>query len=197
VVEIVIATRNKKKVEEIGRMLEGLDVRLSTVSEYPACPDVEETEDSFQGNALKKARAVAACTGGYALADDSGLEVYALGGAPGVRSARYAGEGAGDRENLSKLLKELGDSPPENRGARFVCAMAFAGPDGTEELFVGTVEGSIGLSPRGSTGFGYDPVFSPDGHRRTFAEMSPAEKDRMSHRGKALEEFRKYLESRV
>jgi XTP/dITP diphosphohydrolase len=157
---------------------------------------VEETEDSFQGNALLKARAVAACTGGYALADDSGLEVYALGGAPGVRSARYAGEGAGDRENLSKLLKELGDSPPENRGARFVCAMAFAGPDGTEEFFIGTVEGSIGLSPRGSTGFGYDPVFSPDGHRRTFAEMSPAEKDRMSHRGKALEKFRKYLESR-
>jgi XTP/dITP diphosphohydrolase len=193
VVEIVVATRNKKKMEEIKRILAGLDVRLSTVSEHPACPDVE---DSFQGNALLKARAVAACTGGYALADDSGLEVYALGGAPGVRSARYAGEGAGDRENLSKLLKELGDSPPENRGARFVCAMAFAGPDGTEEFFIGTVEGSIGLSPRGSTGFGYDPVFSPDGHRRTFAEMSPAEKDRMSHRGKALEKFRKYLESR-
>jgi XTP/dITP diphosphohydrolase len=197
VVEIVVATRNKKKVEEIGRILDGLSVRLSTVSEYPDCPDVEETEDSFQGNALKKARAVAECTGEYALADDSGLEVYALGGAPGVHSARYAGEEAGDHENLSKLLKELGDTPPENRGARFVCVMAFAGPDGTEEVFAGTVEGNIALSPRGSTGFGYDPVFYPEGHRRTFAEMSPAEKDSMSHRGRALEEFRKYLESRT
>jgi XTP/dITP diphosphohydrolase len=191
--EIVVATRNRKKVEEISRILAGLDVSLSTVDEYEGCPDVEETGGTFRENALIKARAVAACTGKPALADDSGLEVHALGGAPGVHSARYAGEGADDVRNIRKLLKEMGDTPPEKRGARFVCVMALVGPDGLEETFEGYVSGTIGMGPRGRMGFGYDPVFYPEGERSTFAEMSPVEKDGMSHRGRALLKLREYL----
>lgn len=193
--EIVVATRNQKKLREIRRILEGLGVALVGVEEFPGCPEAEETEETFRGNALKKARAVSEFTGRFALADDSGLEVYALGGAPGVRSARYAGEGAGDSENLHKLLKALGDTPPENRGAAFVCVMALVGPDAMEETFQGRVEGSIGVSPRGESGFGYDPVFYPEGHERTFAQMSPEEKDSISHRGRALQRLREYLGS--
>jgi XTP/dITP diphosphohydrolase len=194
--EIVVATRNRKKFEEIRRILDGLGVTLAGVEEFPGCPEAEETEETFRGNALKKARTVSEFTGRLALADDSGLEVYALGGAPGVRSARYAGEAATDHDNLHKLLKELGNTPPENRGAAFACVMALVGPDGTEETFQGRVEGSIGLSPKGESGFGYDPVFHPEGHERTFAQMSPGEKDSMSHRGRALQRLREYLKSR-
>lgn len=183
-------------MEEIRRILGAMGVSLSTVEDFPECPDVEETEETFAGNALKKARAVSVCTGRFTLADDSGLEVYALGGAPGVYSARYAGEEAGDRENMQKLLRELGDTAPENRGGAFVCVIALVGPDGTEETFHGRVEGVLGTEPRGKSGFGYDPVFYPEGHDRTFAQMSPEEKDRMSHRGRALEKLRDYLAHR-
>lgn len=193
--EIVVATRNRKKVEEISRILAGLDVSLSAVDEHEGCPDVEETGGTFRENALIKARAVAGCTGKPALADDSGLEVHALGGAPGVRSARYAGEGADDLKNLRKLLMEMGDMSPDKRGARFVCVMAIVWPDGLEETFEGFVNGTIGTGPRGRMGFGYDPVFYPEGEKRTFAEMRPEEKDGMSHRGRALLKLREYLES--
>lgn len=191
--EIVVATRNRKKLEEIRRILEGLPVKLFTVEDFPGCPEVEESEDTFEGNALKKAQAVAAFTGRTAIADDSGLEVYALNGAPGVYSARYAGEKASDRENLEKLLREMSSVPDDQRGARFVCVIALAFPDGTVKTFHGHVEGRIGRTPLGSSGFGYDPVFYPEGHERTFAQMSSEEKDSMSHRGRAIEKLREYL----
>jgi XTP/dITP diphosphohydrolase len=194
--DIVAATRNRGKIEEIRRILAGLPVRLYGVDDFPGCPEVEESEGTFEGNAVKKARAVAAYTGKAALADDSGLEVYALGGAPGVLSARYAGEGASDRDNLDKLLSDMVPLKEEMRGARFVCVMALVLPDGTLETFQGTVEGRIGRSPAGHGGFGYDPVFYPEGHDRTFAQMSPSEKDSMSHRGRALDGLRRYLEEK-
>jgi XTP/dITP diphosphohydrolase len=191
--DIVVATRNRKKVEEIQRILEGADVELYSMDEFPDCPEVVEDGDTFEVNALKKAREVSACTGKAAFSDDSGLVVYSIDGEPGVHSARYAGENATDHENLSKLLRELSDIAPENRGAAFVCVIAFVTPNGEEQIFHGRVEGSIGLAPKGSSGFGYDPVFYPEGHDRTFAEMSAGEKDSMSHRGRALEKLRDYF----
>jgi XTP/dITP diphosphohydrolase len=194
---LVIATRNKKKIEEIRRILEGLDVTLYSLDDFPGCPEVEETDDTFEGNAALKAKAVAEFTGRAALADDSGLEVFNLHGEPGVRSARYAGENATDADNVKKLLKELFEAPDYLRGARFVCVIALATPGGELRTFAGTVEGRIGTKPAGDSGFGYDPVFYPEGHDRTFAQMSPAEKDGMSHRGRALQKLREYIESRA
>ena len=195
--ELVIATRNKKKVEEIRRILEGMPVKLSSLDDFPGCPEVEEDADTFEGNAVKKALAVARYSGCPAVADDSGLEVYALNGAPGVFSARYAGAGAGDRKNLEKLLAELQGVEDPGRGGRFVCVIALAFPDGRVETFDGFVEGRIGGGPRGFNGFGYDPVFLPKGHERTFAEMSAGEKDALSHRGRALEKLRFRLSSLI
>jgi len=195
-VEVVIATRNPKKGEELRRMLHGAPLSILTLERFPGCPDVAEEGESFEANALRKAVAVARFTGKAALADDSGLEVEALGGAPGVGSARYAGEGADDRRNLQKLLDALRDVPPERRGARYVCCLALAFPDGRTVTFSGTVEGRIGTEPRGARGFGYDPVFYPEGHARTFAEMGDDEKDAISHRGRALREVARFLDGR-
>lgn len=194
-IELVIATRNSKKIEEIRRILEGIPLTLFTLDDFPGCPEVEEDADTFEGNAAKKATAVAKYTGKPAIADDSGLEVAALGGAPGVFSARYAGEGTDDKKNLEKLLYELQRVEAGWRGARFVCVVALALPDGEVETFHGLVEGSIGTEPKGISGFGYDPVFLPAGFDRTFAEMSPGEKDALSHRGNALKKLREYLSS--
>lgn len=191
--DLVIATRNRKKVEEIKRILQGAPVALYTLDDFPGCPEVEEDADTFEGNAVKKAAAVARYTGKPAIADDSGLEVYALNGAPGVYSARYAGTGADDRKNLEKVLTELQGVGEGRRGARFVCCVALAFPDGTVETFQGFVEGRIGMAPKGVSGFGYDPVFYPNGHDMTFAEMSADEKDALSHRGMALRELRKFI----
>ncbi len=192
--ELVIATRNKKKIEEIRRILDGMPLTLYSLDDFPGCPEVEEDQDTFEGNAVKKAAAVCRHTGKLSIADDSGLEVYALGGAPGVFSARYSGTG-NDRENLEKVLCELQGVERERRGARFVCVIALAFPDGRVETFQGSVEGRIGIEPRGVSGFGYDPVFYPEGHERTFAEMGPREKDALSHRGMALRSLRTYLSS--
>jgi XTP/dITP diphosphohydrolase len=191
--ELVVATRNRKKVEEIRRILEGVPVALYSLDDFPGCPEVEEDQDTFEGNAVKKATAVAQYTKKPAIADDSGLEVYALNGAPGVFSARYAGEGADDRKNLEKVLSELRGVEEGKRGARFVCVIALAFPEGRVETFDGFVEGRIGTGPKGVSGFGYDPVFYPKGHGRTFAEMDADEKDALSHRGMALKELRVYL----
>lgn len=191
--ELVIATRNRKKLEEIRRILNGLDVLLYTLDDFPGCPETEEDADTFEGNAVKKARAVAEYTRKTAFADDSGLEVYALGGAPGVYSARYAGEETNDKKNLDKVLKEMENVEEGMRGARFVCVISFAFPDGKVSVFEGYVEGSIGREPKGFNGFGYDPVFYPKGYDRTFAEMSADEKDKLSHRGMALKKFREYI----
>lgn len=193
--DIVLATRNKKKVEEMRRILSGMDINILMLDDFPSCPEVEEDADTFEGNAVKKALAITKCTNKIAVADDSGLEVYALRGAPGIMSARYAGENADDVANIGKLLREMEDIPEEQRGARFVCCIALAYPNGKVEIFWGIAEGRIGREPRGRMGFGYDPVFYPAGYNKTFAEMSPEEKDTLSHRGKAIEGFKEYMKA--
>ncbi|MDA8083142.1 MAG: XTP/dITP diphosphatase [Nitrospiraceae bacterium] len=191
--DIVLATKNRKKAAEMSRMFEGYNIRFLTLDAFPGCPDVEEDGKTFRANALKKARAVAKFTGHPALADDSGLEVFSLGGAPGVYSARYAGEDADDQKNVKKLLRELKGSEGEDRDARFVCCMAYLQPDGHQKTFTGYVKGRIGKKEKGDNGFGYDPLFYPEGHDRTFAEMEASEKDSMSHRGRALKKLFKHL----
>ena len=193
--DIVLATRNKKKLEEIKRITATLPINILSLDNFPNCPETVEDQDTFEGNAIKKAREVCEFTGKPALADDSGLEVEALDNAPGVYSARYAGGpgGGNDVLNYEKLLIELRNVPEEKRGARFVCCMALTFPDGTIKTFFGYVKGRIGQEAKGKTGFGYDPVFIPEGHKRTFAEMSGEEKDCLSHRGKALEKLAEFL----
>jgi XTP/dITP diphosphohydrolase len=191
---IVLATRNKKKVEEIKKILGpmGTASKIYTLDDFPAVEDVVEDRDTFEANAVKKAREIAGATGMTALADDSGLEVDALDRAPGVYSARYAGDDADDRANNDKLLHALKDIPEEKRGAQFVCCIALAsGKD--IRTFTGYVKGRIGTEPRGASGFGYDPLFYPEGSNRTFAEMSDKEKNMISHRANALRELQKYL----
>lgn len=200
---IVLASRNKKKIEEMKKIIEtsGIvgdeNVNILTPDRFPDCGEVEEDGVTFEVNAVKKARTIAGCSGLPAIADDSGLEVDALDGAPGVYSARYAGESADDGANLQKLLVELKDVPSDNRGARFVCCIALS-LRGEVKTFTGYVEGNIAVKPSGDNGFGYDPVFYPEGHDRTFAEMSDDEKNSMSHRGRALEALQSYLkENRI
>jgi len=191
--EIVLATRNRGKIKEIKRIVGELPISILTIDNFPGCPEVEEEGATFQENAIKKAAAVAAYTGKPSLADDSGLEVYALNNAPGILSSRYSGEGANDGKNIEKLLHEMRPLSDEERKARFVCCLALVYPDGKIEIFTGHVEGRIGREPRGSHGFGYDPLFYPEGYGKTFAEMKAKEKDSLSHRGNALREFQKYL----
>ena len=193
--ELVIATRNKKKIEEIRRVIGDIPVSILTIDDFPGCPEVEEEGVTFQENAIKKAMAVSQYTGKPSLADDSGLEVYALNNAPGILSSRYSGEKADDRKNIEKLLHEMRSVIDEERKARFVCCLALAFPDGRVEIFSGHVEGRIGRETKGSYGFGYDPIFYPKGHDMTFAEMTAEEKDSLSHRGEALREFQKFLKS--
>jgi len=205
VVEIVIATRNKKKIDEINRIIEAetikdlsraVRIRTLTLNDFPECPEVLEDEKTFEANAIKKAISVARYTGMTALADDSGLEVYALKGAPGVLSSRYSGEGSDDERNLQKLLSEMYPLDNEKRRARFVCFIALASPKGIINTFSGYVEGRIGREPKGSGGFGYDPLFYPVGYTKTFAEMDEAEKDAISHRGMALRRLYQYLKEK-
>ncbi len=195
---VVIATRNKNKLAELKRILADVPVRLEGLDEHPGCPEVEETGSSFEENACLKASQVAGFTGLHALADDSGLEADALGGAPGVLSARYAGAGANDRKNLEKLLRKLEGVPEDKRTARFRTAIALAAPDGhIIRSFHGKVEGTIGSRPMGKSGFGYDPVFYPVGEEMTFAQMGPARKDAISHRAEALRLLKAFLASEI
>jgi len=191
--KIVIASRNRKKIEELKRILQGLEITILSVNDFPELEEVEENGLTFDENALKKARYVCQQTGLPALSDDSGLEVEALEGRPGVRSARYAGNEASDEDNIKKLLEELAGVPSEKRNARFVCCIALVFPDGKEYIFWGYVRGKISEIPRGTQGFGYDPVFIPEGFQKTFAEMDPHEKDKMSHRKEALDKLRNFL----
>jgi XTP/dITP diphosphohydrolase len=193
--EIVLASRNKKKIEEIRRMSAGLPVTILSLDDFPDCPEVVEDKSTFEGNAVKKAVTACQCTGKIALADDSGLEVDALNGAPGVYSSRYASctGPVSDAANNEKLLAEMKDIPDEKRGAQFVCCIALAFPQGAIKVFWGTAPGHITRTPRGTNGFGYNPVFIPEGHTRTFAEMSDGEKDKLSHRGQALGKLVEYI----
>jgi XTP/dITP diphosphohydrolase len=184
---LVLATRNAAKLEELRRILKPLvPVEVLGLDGVPAYPEVPETGATFEENALIKAREAAARTGLPAVADDSGLAVDALNGMPGVLSARWAGHAASDENNLRLVLEQTEDVPDERRGATFVCAAVLVTPDGVERVANGTVTGTLLRAPRGSNGFGYDPVFQPAGETRTTAEMPPAEKDAISHRGKAF-----------
>jgi XTP/dITP diphosphohydrolase len=199
---LLLATANPGKLAELRAILTGVPVELVGLNDVEAGspPEVEETGATFLDNARLKARAYAAWSGLPAVADDSGLEVDALGGAPGVRSARYAGEGADDRENLDKLLKELVGVPPLRRSARFRCAAVLTDPpgvtpEGREWYAEAAWEGRILDAPRGSGGFGYDPVFLPDGWDRTSAQVDAATKDAASHRGRAFRALRPAIEA--
>lgn len=195
---VVIASNNAHKAREIAEALDFPGWEFCTLRDLGIASDPEEDADTFEGNARIKARAAREASGGRAvLADDSGLVVDALDGAPGVRSARYAGEPCDDAANNAKLLAELADVPDARRSARFVCALAFIDEDGTETTARGTVEGRIAREGRGSHGFGYDPLFLPDAFSgsRTLAEALPEEKNAVSHRGNALRELRAKLAS--
>lgn len=188
---LLLATRNEHKLRELREALPGVEID-------PLPPEVElppEEGETFAENALGKARAANAATGRTAIADDSGIEAYGLAGRPGVRSARYAGEDATDEENLAKLLEEVGAQ--QDRRVAYVCAIALADEDGSESLFEGRCEGTLAREPRGSGGFGYDPAFLPDDtgpdDERTMAELAPAEKHAISHRGRAARKLAEHL----
>lgn len=185
---LVLATANQHKLTELTRILAAghVDVTLASLTEFPDAPEVAETGATFAANALLKARAIAQFTGLPAVADDSGLCADALNGMPGVLSARWSGRHGDDAGNLRLLLAQLADVPDERRGAQFVCAAALVLPGGREHVSEGVVRGSLIGEPRGQNGFGYDPIFVPESASVTTAEMDPADKDRISHRGKAL-----------
>ncbi len=187
--KLVIATRNPGKVQEFRRILDALSagaVELISIDHFPDLIDVEETGSTFEENALLKATYTARMTGLPSISDDSGLCVDALGGAPGIFSARWAGVHGEDKANLEKVLDELKAVPEGARGAHFICVSAFVLPDGRQWLGQGRFDGSIGHSPIGDQGFGYDPIFIPLGMQKSSAQMSAAEKDFVSHRGKSL-----------
>jgi XTP/dITP diphosphohydrolase len=188
--DLVLATRNKGKIAEVQRLisLHAPQVTLRSVAEFNL-DDVEETGTTFEENALLKAETIARQTGLPALADDSGIAIDALDGAPGVYSARWSGVHGDDAANVAKVLLELSDVPDEDRGAQFVCVIALAHPDGRSIIVRGEVEGVVRRDPIGNHGFGYDPIFQPDGYAITTAQMDPETKDAISHRGKALREI--------
>ena len=191
---VVVATGNDGKLSEISSIIHVPGWTFVTAGEVGVWPDVPETGDTFIDNALIKARAAVEIFGLRALADDSGLEVDALGGAPGVRSSRYAGEAATDADNNAKLLAALADVAAEDRTARFRCVVALVAVDGSVTTAAGTCEGRIGLEPTGEGGFGYDPLFLPDATPgRTMAQLAPGEKNAISHRGAALRALRQAL----
>ena len=186
---LVLATRNRHKLVEVTRVLEPLGLKVEPLPDAVVLPP--EDGETFAENALGKARAAAAATGAPAIADDSGIEADALGGRPGVRSARYAGDDATDEQNLQKLIDEV----PVGSGLRYVCALAYVLASGEEHLFGGECRGRMADAPRGTGGFGYDPVFVPQDHggERTMAELAEDEKDAISHRGRALRELADWL----
>jgi len=182
--KLLVATRNPGKLREIRQLLEGLGVDIVSAADVPGLPDVEEDQPSFAGNAIKKAVTLALAARTWTLAEDSGLEVVALGGAPGVHSARYAGEPSDPAANNAKLLREM-DGRCDRR-ACFHCAVALSSPRGRVQVVEGRCDGVIAEAPDGTGGFGYDPIFMPAGYSETFARMDPAVKNAISHRGKAL-----------
>jgi XTP/dITP diphosphohydrolase len=200
ITRLVLATRNRGKVREFRGLFEGVSgLEVISLHDIDKIPDIVEDGATFEENARKKASHVTAATGLLTLADDSGLEVDALDGAPGVYSARFAGDGADDAANNRKLLERLSHVPDARRSARFRCVLALAIPRATDggEIHIeyGVCEGQIGWSARGNNGFGYDPLFIPRGQTKTMAELSPEEKNRISHRAQALRQMRSYIVS--
>ncbi len=187
---LVLAMRNEGKLREVRQLLAGLELEIVDLSSYPEAPDIPEEGTTFAANAREKALITAGHTGEWSLADDSGLEVEVLGGAPGVRSARYAGVHGDDQANIKRLLLELKDVPSDRRGARFVCALALALSGGRVLTAEGECQGRIGYGPKGENGFGYDPVFFLPEVGRMMAELSEEEKNRLSHRARAIRKIR-------
>lgn len=192
-VEIVIATRNRHKTEEIFAMFGGVKVRFFTLADFPSAPEVREDGKTLEENALKKAVSAAGSTGKWALADDTGLEVEFLKGAPGVDSARFAGPGCDYAENNKKLINVLSGVPQGKRNAVFRCVMALVSPDGETIMEEGRMRGRIGIAPRGNNGFGYDPLFVVSGKSKTFAELSFEEKNLISHRARAARKMVQHI----
>ena len=191
--DIVLATRNKGKVGELRALLAGMPIELTSLADHPGVPKTVEDGDTFLANAQKKAREVVQATDQWALADDSGLMVEVLGGAPGVISARYAGTDGDHAANNAKLLEEMRDVPSGKRQAAFVCCMVLAAPDGREWDVEDRCEGEIALEPTGSGGFGYDPLFFVSQFGKTMAELTMHQKNSISHRGKALRHMKDVL----
>lgn len=194
--KLFIATSNMNKVKEMREMLSDLDVEILSKEDVGELPEVEEDRGTFAGNALKKAKVMQQEVNLPTIADDSGLSVEALNGNPGVYSARFAGEDATDQENNRKLLGLLSGLEDNRRRAHFVCVMAFIDEDGNEEIVEGQCHGEIGFEPRGNNGFGYDPLFIPDGYKKTFAQLESEVKNKISHRARALEKMKKVLLAR-
>ena len=193
---LLVATRNQGKLRELRRLLNEFPFALVTLNDFPAIEPVEETGKTFTENASLKAAGYARQVGLLTLADDSGLEVIALGNRPGVHSARYAGSGASDSDRIQKLLSELNGQEPSSRSARFCCSVAVADERGRIlNVSTGVCEGRIISKPTGSRGFGYDPIFVPNGWEQTFAELSPETKNQISHRARALAGARDFLGS--
>jgi XTP/dITP diphosphohydrolase len=195
--ELVLATRNRHKGEEIAALLGDLDIRIHTMDEFPDVPDVIEDAVTCEGNAIKKAQSISKATGLLAVADDTGLEVGALDGRPGVYAARYAGDRASYEDNCRKLLGELKDVPRDRRAARFVTVVAIVSPGEPVQIATGHLDGLIAETPAGAQGFGYDPVFFVPELGKTLAEMSSVDKNRISHRAKAFAQVRKLLQNRL
>jgi XTP/dITP diphosphohydrolase len=191
--ELVLATRNRHKGEELAALLSDLGICIRTMDEFPDVPDVTEDGKTCEANAIKKARAVSQATGLSAVADDTGLEVDELGGRPGVYAARYAGEHVTYEDNWRKLLRELSGVPHDRRTARFITVAAIASPSGEVQVAEGELQGLITEEPAGARGFGYDPVFLVPELGKTLAELSPEDKNRISHRAKAFAQVREIL----
>ncbi|MBA2484794.1 MAG: RdgB/HAM1 family non-canonical purine NTP pyrophosphatase [Nitrospira sp.] len=191
--QIVLATRNRHKKQELVALLQDLNISILTLDDFPDAPDVVEDGDTCEANAMKKAVEIARYTQLPAVADDTGLEVDALGGRPGAFAARYAGEHASYEDNCRKLLHELRGTPPSERGARFVTVAAIAGPDGETMSVQGVLEGSIAEEAAGAHGFGYDPVFIVPAYHQTLAELAPDVKNRISHRALAFTQAKDLL----
>ncbi len=189
---LVAATGNIGKMKEFRRILSSFEI--ISMKEAGVSAEIEETGKTFAENALIKARTVMLATGKPSFADDSGLAVDALDGAPGIYSARYAGENATDKQRIEKLLKELEDVPEDRRGASFICVIAYITPDGEEKIFKGECRGKIDIAPRGENGFGYDPVFLVPEYGKTFGELSEDVKNKISHRARALDLFKAHFE---
>lgn len=193
--KLVVATNNPHKVKEIVNILKGQNYEILSLKNFPDAPVVIEDGSTFEENAVKKSSIIAKHTGLLALADDSGLEVDVLNGEPGVKSARFAGENATDEDRNRKLLNLLRDVPESKRNARFKCAIALSNPQGDTHVVLGVCEGSIAFETRGNKGFGYDPIFVVPCYGKTFAELGPDIKNRISHRAIALPKIKKFLGS--
>jgi len=192
--ELIVATGNKKKLKEIRELLEGLDITVTSLADYPDSPLIEEDGRTFAANALKKAATIALYTKKLTLGEDSGLQVKALGNKPGIYSARFSGENATDKKNNDKLLRLLKGVPLKKRQGRYRCCAALVDGKGIVDVIEGSCSGLIGLRPKGTNGFGYDPLFVIPRYAKTFGELDPAIKAKISHRARALKKLRKVIQ---